>query len=681
MKIKQIVINNYRLLKDFTLDLEDDLSLVIGKNNSGKTSFLSLLEKFLLVAEQNNFSFEDFNLDYQQQLKADIAKANIEETYDYKLQLRLYIHYDKDDANLRNISSLMLNLNPTENVVILSFEYSMGYQDFQRLKEDFSRFKQDNEAESKDIIFYLKKNHKNYFQMYTKALEYNRESNFALISDRALIKKIINFQRIKAKRDVSNVEGTKKSTDKTLSRMSSKYYDKISNDEEKESTKELQKQLGETDVKLNEVYDKLFSNVVQKVKRFGGVKENESIIRIVSSLEEKNILKENTSVMYEHSSHVLPEDYNGLGYLNLISMIFEIEVILNDFKKKRLRDERPADINLLFVEEPEAHTHPQMQYVFIKNIKALLKEECTGEKDSCPINLQSIISTHSAYIAAESDFDDIKYFYIESSTRVVAKNLKSLEEEYQKDGKRKHFEFLKQYLTLNRSELFFADKAIFIEGDTERILMPAIMKKLDFGTANDKGLPLLSQNISIVEVGNYSQVFEKFLSFLGIKTLIITDIDPVDGSDNHCRVADGCATSNSSLKYFYGGKNFEELKALPLSKKSFSKNGAGAWVVDEKGQLCVVYQTEEGRVKYHAASFEDSFLCLNLDYVHQNRKEFRSLQNLSTLEGKKEYYEIARDCIKKKTLFAIDVIYFSDDKFSNWEIPAYIREGLLWLKA
>ena len=47
MKIKKIKIKNFRLLKDFQLDLEEDLSLVIGKNNCGKTSLLAILEKFI----------------------------------------------------------------------------------------------------------------------------------------------------------------------------------------------------------------------------------------------------------------------------------------------------------------------------------------------------------------------------------------------------------------------------------------------------------------------------------------------------------------------------------------------------------------------------------------------------------------------------------------------------------
>jgi len=42
MKIKQIQIENFRLLKNTIIDLEKDVSIVLGKNNSGKTSFLSI---------------------------------------------------------------------------------------------------------------------------------------------------------------------------------------------------------------------------------------------------------------------------------------------------------------------------------------------------------------------------------------------------------------------------------------------------------------------------------------------------------------------------------------------------------------------------------------------------------------------------------------------------------------
>ncbi len=45
MEIKKIYIQHYRLLNDFSLELKNDLSLIVGKNNCGKTSVLSVLEK------------------------------------------------------------------------------------------------------------------------------------------------------------------------------------------------------------------------------------------------------------------------------------------------------------------------------------------------------------------------------------------------------------------------------------------------------------------------------------------------------------------------------------------------------------------------------------------------------------------------------------------------------------
>ena len=48
MKIKKITIENFRLLKNLSIEVEDKLSLILGKNNTGKTSFLTVFRKVLL---------------------------------------------------------------------------------------------------------------------------------------------------------------------------------------------------------------------------------------------------------------------------------------------------------------------------------------------------------------------------------------------------------------------------------------------------------------------------------------------------------------------------------------------------------------------------------------------------------------------------------------------------------
>jgi predicted ATP-dependent endonuclease of OLD family len=66
-----------------------------------------------------------------------------------------------------------------------------------------------------------------------------------------------------------------------------------------------------------------------------------------------------------------------------------------------------------------------MQYVFIKNIKKLLKESIQRE-DGEKRKLQYIITTHSSHIVADSDFNDIKYLKKETSNSVRARSLKDL---------------------------------------------------------------------------------------------------------------------------------------------------------------------------------------------------------------------------------------------------------------
>jgi len=686
MKICEIQVKNYRLLKNFSIDIEKELSLVIGKNNCGKTSLLSVIDKFL-NGNSGSFSFEDFNLDFKEELIGIITKDVAEDYSPIGIKMKFFIKYTGTD-NLSNISSLMMDLDPDNNIIILSFEYVLTVDKIKKFKADFEIFKasEARKAKPKDLNFFVKENYSSYFQLFKKTIDPKDSSQFIDIDKENIqLNKVINFQFIKANRDVSNKE-----PDSTLSTLSYRIYEKIDADEShKEKIDAFKDTLYNADESLGTVYEKIFKETLDKVKKFGGLKPDETLIKITSTLQHKNLLQGNTTVVYKHDANELPESYNGLGYMNLISMIFEIEISLTRFKRKKT--ETPADINLLFIEEPEAHTHPQMQYVFIKNIKTLLKEGIT-RSDGENRDLQYIISTHSSHIVAESNFDDIKYLKRDKNS-VIAKNLKSLESEYKKEEEG-NYKFLKQYLTLHRSELFFADKAIFIEGDTERILLPAMMKKIDQDHPDN---PLLSQNISIIEVGNYSHIFEKFIDFFGIKTLIITDIDSAKQDKTKCRVNDPDAkiSSNASLKFFYNTDELSDFKNwgiddLKLKKIVSTDETEKKWIKDASGYLACVFQTSEISLNggvYHARSFEDSFFHLNRQFVVDKKDSFKSLKNISFFENtSKDAYALAESCIDKKPAFAIEILLnsktdeASGKEFSNWQIPEYIKQGLLWLK-
>lgn len=693
MQIYKIQVENFRLLKNFSVDIEEELSLVIGKNNTGKTSILSALDKFLNRSDNNKFHFDDFNIDFKEEL-SELIIGDILDPNNYiekGIKLKIFIEYT-ETCNLENLSKVMMDLDPENNRIVLGFEYILPYNNYIDLKSDWENFKikeehkheENDQYKAKGLYDFLADNFSNYFHFQRKSIEINKDTkitneNNYIDLDKELIstKDIINFKYISARRDVAN-----KDIDKTLSTQTSKIYEKTETKQRQNEAVEVFKdKLSETDDQLSRIYVDLFHDIIAKVGDFGGIKPNESEIEIISNLQHRELLKGNTTVVYKHDDHnKLPEHYNGLGYMNLIYMIFEIEILIQEFKREKER--KPADINLLFIEEPEAHTHPQMQYVFIKNIKKLLREGIKREDGECR-KLQYIITTHSSHIVADSDFDDVKYLKKNGCNSVDAKNLKDLKKDY--DERSKEYHFLTQYLTISRAEIFFAEKVVLIEGDTERILIPTMMKKIDIEEAEkykhigekDPYLPLLSQNISIIEVGAYSHIFDKFIDFLGIKSLIITDLDAINADGEKCRVSDGISYSNSAISHYFGGKTINELKNCILTDKIFSKVD-NTWTAQENGKLCITYQTTESG--YNARSFEDAFIHINREFVNSNKDKFKGLKNKELFETDNDAYDLAAKCIKKKTYFAMDIIFHTNETFNNWEIPSYIKEGLLWLK-
>ncbi|WP_445363798.1 ATP-dependent nuclease [Microbulbifer sp. ANSA003] len=705
MKVANIKISNYRLLKDFSLDLEDNLSLIIGKNNTGKTSILTAIDKFINPSEKNPITIDDFNVNLKKKLSSilvDPESIGTEEEYKpLGITLRVIIDYDEND-DLSAVRNLIMNLDISHNSIVLGFEYQATWN---KLHLMVNTYDEQKEKYNNDPNLFLKENIQNYFgPIKRKSIDPADDANFVDLAKEGIsLREVICFKYISAKRSVTN-----KNNDKTLSTQTSQIYKKSpASDEHQSSTNAFKDKLRSTDLELTDIYRSMFSEVLQKVAKFGGIEQNETDIKIASTLQDRELLEGNTTVFYAHDDHNFPEHYNGLGYMNLISMIFEIEVVMSEFK--RTLTESPSAINVLFIEEPEAHTHPQMQYIFIKNIKNLLSDS-RERTDGISINLQTLISTHSSHIVSESDFNDIKYLRKSiDKNSVESKNLKDLQKEYrssevtQDAAYKRQFKFLKQYLTLNRSEIFFAEKVILIEGDTERVLLPAMMRKID--QEESEGIsytPLLSQNISIIEVGAHSKTFEKFIRFIGAKTLVITDIDSyyekITMDDNGkekqetivCSPNDPNAekTSNSSLLFFHD-KNKEDLeyfKSLTLPQKILSfKNGK--WEKDENGSLLTAYQMEEK--SYHPRSFEDAFFSINKEFLGDDSYRFPSLtkkwfDKYIDDQDPTDVFTFSNKAIGSKPSLAIEILINSkgtqNSEFSNWKIPSYIKEGLTWLR-
>lgn len=690
MKLRKVKIENFRLLKDFELKFKDDLSLIIGKNNCGKTSILVILNKIL---NSSKIMWEDINLVKQQELYKNIkkfTKSNNELTEVLEsIKLQLFIEYNDKDS-YTNIQRFMMDLNPKNNTIVLEFTVLIDENRILKLQNLIHEKKLSDFA---SFSKFMKKNFSDFFILQKYSRGYNpdlkqitKEKSEQL--ENKDIQKVIKITGIQADRAVSNSD-----KNHVLSNLTEQYYNvyKSGENEKMEVFERLQNAVEAADKELYKIYngekkevkDKkeekgIFSEIIEVVGKYGG-QDGELQIAIESSISEKNLLSGNTGLCYrqgENSS--LPETYNGLGYLNLIGILFEIETKITELYSE------PADINILYIEEPEAHTHPQLQYIFIRNIKEHIKkhkELLLGEKNK---NIQVILTSHSSHIVSECDFDDIIYLKKVNDT-IAAKDFNSLEEKY-KGSMIEGFKFVKQYLILNRSELFFADKAICIEGDTERILIPMMMKKIDLETKGEEEPPLLSQNISIIETGAHSHVFMPLFEFLGIKILIITDIDAVKKKEvekgngiktitySSCNPSEATHTSNASIKYFFAeeelsnqNKPFEIL----INKKFEEK---------ERKNIRISYQIPENKDGYQASSFEDAFIALNKNFIIDKKDEFKEFGALKSFENIDDFYEFATKKVNKKSAFASSILYYGGENGKEWKVPKYIKEGLVWLK-
>ena len=681
MKLKKIKIENFRLLKDFELNLKDDLSLIIGKNNCGKTSILVILNKIL---NSSKIMWEDVNLSKQRELYENIKDSTKVIDRFESIRLQLFIEYNDND-NYANIQKFIMDLNPENNIIILEFVVLIDENKISKL-QDFILQKNLNDFNS--FSKFMKKNFSEFFTLQKYSRRYDPDlQNVTEDKSEQLenkdIQKLIKITGIQADRAVSNND-----KNHALSSLTEQYYNiyKLNKKEKNEVFEKLQNAVETADRELYSIYNGkskdsqdeigIFSEIINVIRKYGGY-DGELQIAIESSISEKNLLSGNTELYYKQGDNSsLPETYNGLGYLNLIGILFEIETKIIELYSD------PADINILYIEEPEAHTHPQLQYIFIRNIKEHIRkhrELFLNEKNK---SIQVILTSHSSHIVSECNFDDIIYLKREKDF-VIAKDFNSLKNEY--EGSLDGFKFVNKSLTLNRSELFFADKAICIEGDTERILMPMMMKKIDLEAQEEKETPLLSQNISIIEIGGaYSHIFMPLFKFLGIKLLIITDIDAVEekkildknGKEkitySSCHPSKATYTSNASIRDFFKDDITSESHIFfeTITNKTFNAK--------EKENIRIAYQISEKG--YQASSFEDAFISINKEFIEKNKDNFIRFGALKFFENIDEFYSFSITKVNKKSAFASSILYYGGENGEEWKVPQYIKEGLEWLK-
>lgn len=739
MKLTDLTVYGYRALKGSNLQLESDITVVAGANNSGKTSLVELLQK--VFSKGRGFSVYDINTTdidqwidecIERRLITEKSKTNPEKQELQSenlppapvIKIQITVGYDKENDDIRLFSEYLMDLDPSMTSIYFQVEYGVDDQEIHDLIQELRAADADtiehhefHEKEAKplvgaaadapsedtsDIGIYrerLAQEIKDTWSEVDRINAYYCDSSFQTKNELPIdkLRALFNFRTVKADRELEDVESDRR---RTLSR---RLVEAATRDPRWEAATadlptSILKAIRATDVK--EIAEKAgleaLSDTVKEYSKTNGKSPVKiGITSSVTQYQVDRIMESSLRAEYKVGDTILGEKSQGLGYSNLIFLHLEIEAFINESKSEM----GPYKVNILCVEEPESHMHPQMQNAFSRHLAARL------EATKIP---QLIVTTHSGTIVKNTKLVNLRIARNENLD-VCFKNLKLFETHVVSKlttDERRLFEIL---FRINFSDIIFADKAIIYEGDTERMFIEAIIEA-------DTEWPTLKQEyISYVQVGGqHAHVYAELVDrVIGIKTLMLSDVDykrsdrspevssvndsadageenttelPV-GLDNDKSLTPiqdreiGNSTLRALLDSERGGASKTSFKYSELVSRC--NEGQSLAVVGAFDDLAIAFQSPRD---HYARTLEEAMLCkfFKLDILDkdsrvtwaqrkkQSKLEFSIPQNLESLG----VADIVRSTSSSKTRFMHSVL--AQEDFSSL-IPEYIRDGLNWL--
>lgn len=614
MYLKKLKIRNFRNFYKSEMDFNSEDNILIGDNGSGKTNLFSAIRLVLDSSYKldNYLSDKDFN------------KKNGFINFGEWIIISALLTGFQDNAD--NISSFDFVVNE-EDESYINFFFKPKTRILEILENNYNEYlvldgeeKELKKKEMKDFIsklsidedYEILRTFNKPFDFFDDELYYQVignykdvvfENNYYCNADYIGVDdkvynalKQINITYVPPIRDVRD---NLASANGMFSKLIGNSYDEIK-DEDKE---DINNKVVDLNKKISSVdkFIELKENMHEKMDIVGKNYFNSKFqIESTISNDKKDIIKNLDLKIFDYED-VVDIWRKSLGEANIIYFalkLLETERKINSF--------RSILLDLLLIEEPEAHIHGHLQKSLFGNLT---------ESDS----RQLILSTHSVNISEVSKISKMLVLVSNHKETKVCKPSNGLNSNMIRKVER--------YLDANRSMLLFSKNVMLVEGDAENIIIPWIVKKTFNISLDEMGIGLI--NVASAFFDSILCLFHK--DRITKKCSVLTDLDKditLDqsgvraqqlGAERKEKI-DSFSNNNEYIKGFYAENTFEiQLFEIPENLEILKD------MINSKDNILYI---DESTKRRKIESLNDSNLLKStiIDVVNHKKKGWFALE-------------------------------------------------------
>ncbi|MBF0344617.1 MAG: AAA family ATPase [Nitrospirae bacterium] len=449
MKIHKVEIFNYRCHKSTSVKM-GDVNILIGQNNTGKTSFLQALN-LAIGYKRNELSEDDYH-----------AEGDI---YDPKSSspIKVIVEFREQKDN-----------RFSDNVISV-FDKAIQFDE------------SSSEKPEDEPIKFFKICYEHYYDnrrdKFTEARYFVDSENIKLSVKDSIVTKdhlsFFPFFYIESLRDIRKEINNKGS-------FLGKIKSSISYTDIEAEISSLLSSVNDLLIKNNNTLGKL----LEKLKELGDTIRGTSDTISLDAFKRRSWeLLDGLDIYLKiaKTNLTLPVSKHGAGTQNVVILLI-FSAFLDTMLTKVVDNTEATPI--IGIEEPEAHVFPQAQRAMFHQISRM--------------NGQKIISTHSPYIADQADIYDYTIFTLINGKTELKKipyfkkafkyrpGLPQKAYENYKYLDHKEEIMIKRYLKFRNIELFFSSLFVLCEGDSEKILIDHLFPYYFDKYAGQLGISIIS---------------------------------------------------------------------------------------------------------------------------------------------------------------------------------------------